>query len=302
MAHVVASQADLHRPYGGVVPEVASRRHLELIGPVVEETLEKAGRGVADLDGVAVTRGPGLLGALIVGVTYAKGLALSRRLPLVGVNHILAHVHAAFLGREPEFPLLALVVSGGHTDLIRFRGPLEVEVVGRSLDDAAGEAFDKVARLLGLPYPGGPHLEALAREGTPGRLRLPPVRLGPERSLAFSFSGLKTAASRLLTEGGKREDVALAFEEAAVGQLIEVTARALKEDDRMLVVAGGVSANTVLRTRMAEALPGREVVFPPRGLSTDNGAMVARLGWERLRSGERDELDLEPLPIIHPFR
>lgn len=301
-SHVVASQTATHRPFGGVVPEVASRRHLELIGPVVDEAFREADWRPRDLDGIAFTRGPGLLGALLVGVTYGKALAFSLGVPFVGVNHILAHVHAAFLGREPDFPLLALVVSGGHTDLLRFDGPLRAAVVGRSLDDAAGEAFDKVARLLGLPYPGGPHLEILARRGRSGAVRLPSVRLGPERPYDFSFSGLKTAAARAVEEGRAPADVARAFQERALDHLVETTRRALAPADRMLVVAGGVSANEALREALREAFPGRAVVFPPQGLSTDNAAMVARIGWERLRLGEEDPLDLVPEPLIRPFR
>lgn len=302
VSHVVASQIAAHRPYGGVVPEVASRKHLESIRPVVDEALAKAGWEARSLDGVAATRGPGLLGALLVGVTFAKGLALSLDLPFVGVNHVLAHVHAAFLEREMVFPFLALVISGGHTDLIRFQGPLEAEVIGRSLDDAVGEAFDKVARVLDLPYPGGPHLEQLAQTGDPAAVHLPPVRLGPERPFDFSFSGVKTAARRALEKGARPEDVAKAFQDAAISHLAETTRRALGPGDKMLVVAGGVAANSALRAAFKEIFCDLDLAFPTPAFSTDNAAMIARVGWERLRRNERDPMDLSPEPVITPFR
>jgi len=302
LSSVIASQVAQHRPFGGVVPEIASRQHLELIQPTVEEALSLAGVAKGALDGVAFTNGPGLLGALLVGSTYGKALAFGLRIPFVGVNHILAHVHAAFLAEEPRFPLLALVVSGGHSDLVRFHAPLSVEVIGHSLDDAAGEAFDKVARVLGLPYPGGPRLEELARSMEGEGASLPQIRLGPDHPFDFSFSGLKTAAVRAHEAGASPAAVAKAFQERAISHLVETTLRALSDGDAMLVVAGGVSANTALRRAFEDALPKRRVVFPPAGMSTDNAAMVARIGWEELREGHTSPLDLVPEPLVRPFR
>jgi N6-L-threonylcarbamoyladenine synthase len=273
-ANVVASQADLHARYGGVVPEIASRRHLELVGPVVREALAEAGVGLDDLEAVAVTRGPGLIGALLVGLSAAKALAWSHRLPLVPVDHLHGHVAALYL--EPgavEPPFLCLLASGGHTLLLDVAEHGAQRVVGRTLDDAAGEAFDKGARLLGLGYPGGAALDALAREGDPTAHAFPVARVP---GLAFSFSGLKTAlyyAVRDLTPEAlerQRADLAASYQRAIVRALVGRTVEAAEQlgADRVAVV-GGVAANSELR----EALP--DAALAPLALCTDNAAMIA---------------------------
>lgn len=280
----IASQAALHQPTGGVVPEMAARRHLEVIRAEAESALSEAGCALSELDAIAYTRGPGLVGSLLVGSSFAQALALAQRLPAVAVNHVLAHIHAVFIGQEPRFPLLALVVSGGHTSLFRLKSPLEVELLGETRDDAAGEALDKVARLLGLGYPGGAALERLAEEaGGPG-VELPRVRLeGPRPD--FSFSGLKTAARQAILSGEDPARVARGFQEAVIAHLVETTRRAQASSDRMLVVGGGVAANRALGRALRAALPALPVHVAPPALSGDNAAMIGRLGWEMLRAG-----------------
>ncbi len=304
LGSVVASQIDLHEAFGGVVPEVAARRHLERIGPVVRETLAQGGVRSEDVGLVAVTRGPGLAGALMVGLSWAKAFAFARQLPLVGVNHVVAHAHAAYLEAEPRYPDLALVASGGHTDLLLLAGPTEVQVLGRSRDDAAGEAFDKVARSLGLGYPGGPAIESLARTGDPDRARLPRVGLF-QGSLDFSFSGLKTAAQSLRRQGAAPEDIAAAFQAAVFDQLWERASLAQRQTGcRRLIFAGGVSANGYLRQRFADALrrEGLSLLVPPLGHTTDNAAMIARLGLTMYEAGQRSPWDMGAEPVIHPFK
>ncbi len=304
LGSVVASQIDLHEAFGGVVPEVAARRHLERIGPVVRETLAQGGVRSEDVGLVAVTRGPGLAGALMVGLSWAKAFAFARQLPLVGVNHVVAHAHAAYLEAEPRYPDLALVASGGHTDLLLLAGPTGVQVLGRSRDDAAGEAFDKVARSLGLGYPGGPAIESLARTGDPDRARLPRVGLF-QGSLDFSFSGLKTAAQSLRRQGAAPEDIAAAFQAAVFDQLWERASLAQRQTGcRRLIFAGGVSANGYLRQRFADALrrEGLSLLVPPLGHTTDNAAMIARLGLTMYEAGQRSPWDMGAEPVIHPFK
>ncbi len=304
LGSVVASQIDLHEAFGGVVPEVAARRHLERIGPVVREALAQGGIRSEDIGLVAVTRGPGLAGALMVGLSWAKAFAFARGLPLVGVNHVVAHAHAAYLHTAPRYPDLALVASGGHTDLFLLEGPREVRVLGRSRDDAAGEAFDKVARSLGLGYPGGPAIERLAQQGDPGRAPLPRVGLFRD-SLDFSFSGLKTAAQTLRRQGLVPQDIAAAFQAAVFDQLWERSALALRQTGcRRLIFAGGVSANGYLRERLGDALrrQGLALLVPPMGHSTDNAAMIARLGLTMYEAGERSPWDMGAEPVIHPFK
>ena len=300
LANVVRTQFDLHGPYGGVVPELASRRHVEVILPVVEEALSQAGLALGDLDGLAVTRGPGLVGALLVGLNLAKALALAADLPLVGVNHLHGHAAAGFLEEErPRFPWAALVVSGGHTNLYLVRGPLEFELMGQTRDDAAGEALDKAAKFLGLGYPGGVKIDELSGSGDPERFDLPRPMLG--QGLDFSFSGLKTALVSLVgrkyggreIESGDLADLAASFQAAVVETLTSKTA-ALLEQVRVdgLVLAGGVAANRALRasmTRMAER-QGVRLILPPPELCTDNGAMIAALGCYHLRDGRRLDL------------
>jgi len=304
LGSVVASQIDLHQAYGGVVPEVAARRHLERIGPVVREAFGQAGVSQDAIGLVAVTRGPGLAGALMVGISWAKAFAFARDVPLIGVNHVVAHAHAAYLEEEPAYPELALVASGGHTDLLLLESPTSVRVLGRSRDDAAGEAFDKVARSLGLGYPGGPLVERLAEDGDDTAAPLPRVALFPD-SLDFSFSGLKTAAQALRRQDRRPEDIAAAFQAAVFGQLWERTRIALERtQSRRLIFAGGVSANGYLRNRFATALrhEGRTLLVPPLGHSTDNAGMIARLGLSLYAAGERSPWDMPAEPVIHPFK
>lgn len=304
LSSVVASQADLFGEWGGVVPEVAARRHLEVIDSVVDAALREAQVTDAEIGLVAVTRGPGLVGALMVGLSWAKAYAFARGLPLIGVNHVVAHAHAALLGTGPSYPELALIASGGHTDLLRLRSAEDVEVLGRSRDDAAGEAFDKVARVLALGYPGGPVLERLAAGGDAGRAPLPTVRL-EGTPYDFSFSGIKTAAFALARSGVRPEDVAAGFQQAVLGQLADRAVRAVREyGASRLIFAGGVSANRFLREHLQEALRplGCALLVPPFRLSTDNAAMIAALGAELHAAGRTSPLDLAAEPVIHPFR
>jgi N6-L-threonylcarbamoyladenine synthase len=305
----IVSQVDAHRAFGGVVPELASRQHLSAIAPVVTAALDGAGLMPSDLDLVAVTAGPGLVGALLVGLSFAKGFAWRAGLPIVGVNHLLGHVWAnALSGWRPVFPVLALLVSGGHSDLLCLDGPAPsaVRVLGRTRDDAAGEAFDKVARMLGLPYPGGPAIERLAREGDPTVVRLPAVgRL--RDSLDMSFSGLKTAVyDRLKTPSPPRHaDLAAAFQARVTEELVTRVVRAVRESEvRTVLLAGGVAANGALREALARA--GRAEGFsshaPPPALCTDNGAMIARAGASAFAADGADDWTLEPRPILPEYR
>jgi N6-L-threonylcarbamoyladenine synthase len=298
LAHEVYSQVDLHAVYGGVVPELASRDHLRKLLPLLGKVLD-AGGGAGAIEGVAYTSGPGLVGALLVGASVARSLAYAWRVPCLGVHHMEGHLLAPLLEPEPpEFPFVALLVSGGHTLLARVEGVGRYEVLGSSLDDAAGEAFDKTAKLLGLGYPGGPQLAALAERGRPDVFRFPrPLTERP--GLDFSFSGLKTAVvvalrDRVLDEQ-TRADAARAFEEAVVDTLVTKCARALEATGaRTLVVAGGVGANRRLRARvraMGERA-GVRVVYPRVEFCTDNAAMIALLGELRLSAGQHDGLAL----------
>ena len=274
-ANVVASQGLLHERYGGVVPEIASRQHLEVLDSVVDDTLERADATLADVEEVAVTRGPGLIGALLVGLSAAKALAAARRLPLVPVDHLHGHVTASMLGDDPvEPPYLVLVASGGHTFLARVDDPSEYRVLGETLDDAAGEAFDKGARLLGLGYPGGPEIDRLARDGDPTAFDFP--RSEPGEGLDFSFSGLKTSLLYRLRDqpGADRADLAASYQRAIVDVLIARLEQALdREGLERVALGGGVAANRELRERAA-ALPAA-VWVPPIELCTDNAAMIA---------------------------
>ncbi len=284
-ANVISSQGLLHARYGGVVPEIASRRHLELIDAVTADALEQASATLDDVDSVAVTRGPGLIGALLVGVSSAKALAAARRLPLTPVDHLHGHVVASTLGADPiEVPYLCLVASGGHTFLARVDEPGSYTVLGQSLDDAAGEAFDKGARLLGLGYPGGPEIDRLAREGDPSAFDFPQSAPGGKNSLDLSFSGVKTAllyTARDLGEAGlaaRRADLAASYQRAIVAALVARTEQAVgREKIARLAIGGGVAANSELRSRIG-ALQGQlgiRVWTPATELCTDNAAMIA---------------------------
>jgi N6-L-threonylcarbamoyladenine synthase len=300
-SNVVASQDDVHRETGGVVPEVASRLHLRAIGPVVERALTDAGRDWGAIDLVAVTYGPGLAGALLVGLNTAKALSFARDIPLLGVNHLEGHVYANWLVEqaEPHFPLVCLIVSGGHSDLVLMRDHGQYVRLGRTLDDAAGEAFDKAARMMGLGYPGGPAVQRAAEGGDPARYPLPRAWLRP--TWDFSFSGLKTAVLRTVREAGDSlsvSDLAASFQEAVVDVLATKTVEAAREHGAAnIALAGGVAANLPLRARIRR-LSDVPVLIPPVKLCTDNAAMVAAAGHFRFAAGERSRLDLDVCPVL----
>jgi N6-L-threonylcarbamoyladenine synthase len=298
MGHRIFSQVGIHVEFGGVVPELASRDHIRKLLPLIEATLADAGMPPSRLSAVAYTAGPGLIGALLVGATTAVGLAMAWGIPAVPVHHLEAHLLATLLEDEsPEFPFVALLVSGGHTMLVDVRGLGDYRILGQTLDDAAGEAFDKAAKMLGLPYPGGPALAALAERGSGDRFELPrPMMKKP--GLDFSFSGLKTAVMLKVNEiegAGQmtdtvRADLADAFQSAVVDTLVGKSMRAVKQTGyERLVVAGGVGANRLLRARMADALAtiGARVYYPRTEFCTDNGAMIAFAGYMRLHSGKK---------------
>ncbi len=310
-SNVVASQAAEHAAYGGVYPEVASRIHVETIFSVVSEALDAAHAGMEAIDAIAVTRGPGLAGSLVVGMNMAKGLALAANVPLLGINHLEAHMYSIWLVEEepePKFPLLALIVSGGHTELVLMEEHLKYQRLGGTLDDAAGEAFDKVARLLGLAYPGGPAIQEAAEKGDPEAFKFPRAWL--EGTWDFSFSGLKTAVLREVRErqpelkagveaprpGLPIADIAAAFQAAIVEVLVVKTLEAAKDfKAKEILVAGGVSANLPLRDAF-ETQSKLPVRTPPIELCTDNAAMIAAVGHQRFGAGQRDALDMDVLP------
>jgi N6-L-threonylcarbamoyladenine synthase len=298
-ATAVANQDDIHRAYGGIVPELASRSHVVTILPVIERTLAAAGCELGDIEGIAVTRGPGLVGSLLVGLMCAKGLAHCTGIPLVGVNHIEGHILAPMLEHRMDFPFLALVVSGGHTALFAIEDFGRYRRIGRTRDDAAGEAFDKVAKLMGLGYPGGKIIDELSREGNRKLIRLPRahVRGAP---MDFSFSGVKTAVATLLrSEAGAAaspQDLAASFQEAVVDMLVKPTIAAARElDVDTIALTGGVAANSRLRERLAEAAAedGLRLVAPAFKYCTDNAAMIALAGSYRLLRAERDDLAID---------
>ena len=305
MAHAVYSQIEIHAQYGGVVPELASRDHVRKTLPLIREALDGANLAQRDIDGVAYTAGPGLIGALMVGSALGRSLAWAWGVPAIGVHHMEGHLLAPLLeDPSPAFPFVALLVSGGHTQLVDVEGVGRYRILGESLDDAAGEAFDKTAKILGLPYPGGPELARLAQRGDPGRFRFPrPMTDRP--GLDFSFSGLKTFALNTLRAtlpaaadpDQARADIARAFEEAVVDTLVIKCRRALQTTGRQrLILAGGVSANRRLRERMNTAITaaGGETFYPRPALCTDNGAMIAYAGWQRLRAGQHEPLSFSP--------
>ncbi|MGX6446225.1 tRNA (adenosine(37)-N6)-threonylcarbamoyltransferase complex transferase subunit TsaD [Neobacillus sp. K501] len=303
-ANVVASQIESHKRFGGVVPEIASRHHVEQITLVIEEALNQASLTFADLDAIAVTEGPGLVGALLIGVNAAKALAFAHNLPLVPVHHIAGHIYANRLVTEMKFPLLSLVVSGGHTELVYMKEQGHFEVIGETRDDAAGEAYDKVARTLNLPYPGGPHIDRLAAEGS-ATLNLPRAWL-EEGSYDFSFSGLKSAVINTVHNAEQRgetiapEDLAASFQESVIEVLVKKTERATAEYGvKQVLLAGGVAANKGLRAALEQAFSekdGIELVIPPLSLCTDNAAMIAAAGSIMFEKGIRAELSLNANP------
>ena len=306
LSSVVASQDDVHAPYGGVVPELASRRHLEVIVPVVDKALADAGVRFGDLDGIAVTYGPGLVGSLLVGCSMGKALAWVHGLPLVGVNHLEGHIFASFLTEDPpEYPFVALVVSGGHTALYHAPSPLTYRLIGQTRVDAAGEAFDKVAKLLGLGFPGGPIIQRTAERGDPRAIEFPLAQMTDGAS-DFSFSGIKTAVSLYVRRHGplgeaQVADVAASFQAAVVKMLVRQTVRAaLRIGVKRVVLTGGVAANGPLRTALyAEAEQhGIRLHIPPPGLCTDNAAMITAAGTVRLAAGERAPLTLNATPDL----
>ena len=308
LANVSTAQDEFHAKYGGIVPEIASRRHAALLSAAVEDALDRAGVTLAQLDGIAVTAGPGLIGSLVVGVAAAKALAFASGLPLYAVNHLHGHLFAAFLEREepPAYPFLALLVSGGHSQLVRVASPTDLTVIARTRDDAAGEAFDKTARLLGLPFPGGPALDALAATGDPKAIAFPRNRPDPG-SLDMSFSGLKTSVRYFLESdagrAARREDVAASFQAALVDVLIDRTRRALEADAyRAVVLSGGVAANSALQRAFAAL--GHEFrlpsYVPERRFCTDNAAMIAAAAERRAAVSRADALTLVANPNL-PF-
>lgn len=315
LSNVVASQIELHARYGGVYPEIASRAHIEAISVVVAQALRESGITTDQIDAIAVTRGPGLIGSLLVGLNYAKGMALALDKPLIGINHLEGHVYSLWLTepeRPIEFPVLVLIVSGGHTELLLMTDHGVYQRLGGTLDDAAGEAFDKVGRMLGLPFPGGPNIEKAGQKGNATAFDFPRAKM--DDSYDFSFSGLKTAVLRaatvapttttkrgaikeergyVLRSGISVNDVAASFQKALVDTLVHKTARAAAEHDvKEILLAGGVSANTVLREAIGRetALPVR---FPQLNLCTDNAAMIAAAGYYRYLAGVRHDLDLD---------
>lgn len=303
LANVVASQIESHKRFGGVVPEIASRHHVEQITLVLEEALAQANVDVKDLDAIAVTEGPGLVGALLIGVNAAKALAFANSIPLIGVHHIAGHIYANRLVTEMNFPLLSLVVSGGHTELVYMKEHGHFEVIGETRDDAAGEAYDKVARTLHLPYPGGPHIDRLAHEGK-ATIDLPRAWL-EEGSYDFSFSGLKSAVINVVHNAQQRGeeiapgDLAASFQESVIDVLVTKTQRAVKEYGvKQVLLAGGVAANKGLREKLSTDFADSdvEIVIPPLSLCTDNAAMIAAAGSVLYEKGQRADLTLNGNP------
>ena len=301
VSSVISSQIDLHRPWGGVVPELASREHLEKIDPIVKQAIAEANVTLADIDAIAVTQGPGLIGSLLVGVCYAKSLAFALDIPIVGVNHIEGHFYSVVFENPPvEYPALALIVSGGHTNIFYVAEEGAYEIVSGTRDDAAGEAFDKVAKMLGMGYPGGPIIEKAALSGDPKAIKFPVAKIS-DGKLDLSFSGLKTAVARYLRENGiepggngtpteKTNDIAASFQAAVVNSLTGTLKKlALRHEPKTLIVAGGVACNLALQAAAGKVAGGLAipVYFPSKLLSTDNAAMIAAAGHAHLKQGQR---------------
>ena len=307
LSNVISSQIELHKLYGGVVPEIASRKHIEKINQVIEEALDTAGMGLDDMDAVGVTYGPGLVGALLVGVAEAKAISYAKKLPLVGVHHIEGHISANYIENlDLEPPFVCLVVSGGHTHLVVVRDYGKYEILGRTRDDAAGEAFDKVARAIGLGYPGGPKIDRLAKEGNPDAIAFPRAHLS-DSAYDFSFSGLKSAVLNYLNscqmKGTEinRADVAASFQKAVCDVLVEHAMLAVKESGlQKFAVAGGVASNSALRSALAEACKkeGFQFYHPSPILCTDNAAMIGAAAYYEYLAGRRDDLTLNAVPNL----
>ncbi|MEW5948244.1 MAG: tRNA (adenosine(37)-N6)-threonylcarbamoyltransferase complex transferase subunit TsaD [Thermodesulfobacteriota bacterium] len=309
LSSVVASQVDVHRRYGGVVPELASRKHIEAIYPVVKEALERSGVSLNGIDAIAATRGPGLVGSLLIGLSFAKALSYARELPLIGVSHIEGHLLSIYLEEDsPSFPYVALMASGGHTALYYVSDYTGYHLLGQTRDDAAGEAFDKVAKLMGLGYPGGEVISRLAEQGNPKKINLPRAIISKD-SFDFSFSGLKTAVAnyiRCCRENritAPYEDTAAAFQEAVVDVLTDKTMKAaLQYKVKNIVAAGGVASNRRLREALGAAAKqaGIKVFIPDPSLCTDNAAMIAVAGYHRFRKGEVSDMDLDAYSRLSP--
>lgn len=301
LGQVLYSQIQLHAEYGGVVPELASRDHVRKLIPLLQELLQQTDTSKQQIDAIAYTRGPGLMGALMTGALFGRSLAYALNIPAIGVHHMEGHLLAPLLAEHPpQFPFVALLVSGGHTQLMAAYGIGQYELLGESIDDAAGEAFDKVAKLLGLPYPGGPNIAKLALQGNPKAFDLPRPLM--HQALNFSFSGMKTAVLTHYNKvkgQGREADLAASFQEAMVDTLVKKAIRALKHTGlKQLVIAGGVSANQLLRERLEAELKKHQaqVYYAEPALCTDNGAMIAFAGWQRLKAGQRDGLSVSTTP------
>jgi N6-L-threonylcarbamoyladenine synthase len=313
LSQTIASQIEIHQKYGGVFPEIASRHHLEIILPVIEKTLSQASLSFSEIDAIAVAKGPGLIGSLLIGVNVAKTLSLCYQKPLIGINHVEAHLYAAMMGNPKIFPSLGVVISGGHTLLIKIQGVGQYEAIGTTIDDAIGEAFDKVASILDLPYPGGPSVENLAKEGNPNKY---PFKAGKCKDLPFhfSFSGLKTKVLYTVKGQGSKKNsetqisqeekphIAASFQQAALLDVIEKALLAARTYDcKALYFGGGVSNNQTLRIMLQEKKPQIPIYFPSKGLSLDNAAMIAGLAFHKRSGQEKDPFSLQAqsrLPVM----
>ncbi|WP_313233479.1 tRNA (adenosine(37)-N6)-threonylcarbamoyltransferase complex transferase subunit TsaD [Tissierella praeacuta] len=307
LSNIISSQIDIHRKFGGVVPEIASRKHIESINPIIQEALDKANVGFDDIDLIGVTQGPGLVGALLIGISTAKALAYGLDIPIIGVNHIEGHVCANYIEhKELEPPFTCLIVSGGHTYLVQVNSYTSYELIGRTRDDAAGEAFDKVARALGLPYPGGPVIDKLSESGNKDAINFPRVMLEP-KSYDFSFSGLKTAVLNYLNQREQKgqdiivEDVAASFQQAVLDVLVDKSFRLAHErNSNKIVIAGGVAANQGLRNMMEERgkIENIKILYPSRILCTDNAAMIGAAAYFNYKEGKKSDLYLNVVPSL----
>ncbi|WP_333886702.1 tRNA (adenosine(37)-N6)-threonylcarbamoyltransferase complex transferase subunit TsaD [Clostridium sp.] len=308
LSNIISSQIDIHKKFGGVVPEVASRKHIEVISVVVEQALEEAKITLKDIDAIGVTYGPGLVGALLVGLQYAKALSYALEKPLIGVNHIEGHISANFIQyKDLKPPFVCLVVSGGHTYLVHMKDYGKFEVLGQTRDDAAGEAYDKIARALGLGYPGGPKIDSIAKEGNPDAIKFPRANFHDNKSLDFSFSGLKSSVLNYLNQKDMKKedinkaDVAASFQKAVVSFLVDNSLKSCKfKNANKIAVAGGVASNTCLReTFKREAIKNKvDVLFPEPVLCTDNAAMIGSAAYFEYMKGNRSPLNLNAIPNL----